>query len=68
MQADPDGYYEVLVAPGARTVTAHADGMAPGSQLCNVVAGGYTQCFVALAAMVGGEAISTGSPLRSESQ
>jgi MYXO-CTERM domain-containing protein len=54
-QADPDGYYEVLVAPGTRTVTAHADGMAPGSQACTVTAGGYTECVVALAAVVGGE-------------
>ncbi|MBI5481205.1 MAG: hypothetical protein HY906_20270 [Deltaproteobacteria bacterium] len=54
-QADPDGYYEVLVAPGTRTVTAHADGMAPGSAVCAVVAGGFSLCLVALAPVVGGE-------------
>jgi hypothetical protein len=55
VRADPDGYYEVLVAPGSRTVTAHADGMAPGSQACAVTAGGYTLCLVMLAPVVGGE-------------
>jgi hypothetical protein len=54
-QADQDGYYEVMVAPGSRTVTAHADGMAPGSQACTVTAGSFSLCLVILAPVVGGE-------------
>ena len=54
-QADRDGYFEVTVTPGDRTVTAHADGMAPGSAFCAVAAGTFTLCLVTLAPVVGGE-------------
>jgi hypothetical protein len=54
-RADPDGYFEVLVAPGSRTVTAQADGMAAGTAVCPVAAGGYLLCLVALLPVAGGE-------------
>jgi len=45
---DADGYYELLVVPGTRTLTVTAEGMVPGTHACTVAAGSHTACHLSL--------------------